>query len=673
MVDASAKEFEKTKRSPADAEGEIKAVRRMLAGQTRQAEFLRSLFEHAPLSYQALDENGHILAVNPKWIQTFRYKPDDIINHPFTELLTPDSRSLFKEQFDCFLRTGEIHDAEFTLLCCDGTTIEVSFCGRQGIIEGEECIRLHCFLIDKTKQKQTESRLRDAKEHLELVLESANLGTWDHNFETNEVIRDERWARMLGYQPDELPSLVSAWQSIIHPDDIERTNRIARRHEAGLTPFFKVEHRMLTKSGEWRWILNFGKIIERDPMGKPIRAVGTHLDITDQKNAEEQQRKVEARLQEAQRVESLSLLAGGVAHDFNNLLQGIMGNASLALLDLPVFSTVRKRIEAIEQAARHATDLTRQMLAYSGKGAFVIQVQDLTGLIEEMLDIIKAAISKKIMLHLDLQNDLPPIEADITQIRQIILNLVANGSEAIGDHPGDIVISTGKTDIGPDGQPSNCPDNDGIFGTHVYFEVSDSGCGMAPETQSRIFDPFYSTKFTGRGLGLAAVMGIVRGHKGCIDVRSTPGEGSSFRVLLPPSDKPIEMIRESCETRFWTCKGTVLVADDEKVVRDVVRQMLERIGFKVVFAKDGHQAVCEYRRLWKKLDLVLLDMKMPRLNGEEALRLIMEINKDAKVIITSGYNEQDSIARLHNPHRSGFIQKPYRFNDFVEIIHTVMS
>lgn len=270
--------------------------------------------------------------------------------------------------------------------------------------------------------------------------------------------------------------------------------------------------------------------VVRQESGRPIGMSAVVRDITERKNLEKQ-------LQQTQKLESLGVLAGGIAHDFNNILTGILGNAELALLELSPASSVREYLENTRKATIRAADLCKHMLAYSGKGRFLIQVLDLSQLIEEMTHLLRISISKTVMLNYNLYPELPAIEADASQMRQVIMNLITNASEAIGDKSGVITITTGVMECEAQYLAETFLDDGLKQGIYVYLEVTDTGCGMDEEAQSKIFDPFYTTKFTGRGLGLAAVLGIVRGHKGAIKVYSKRGEGTTFKILLPCSDK----------------------------------------------------------------------------------------------------------------------------------------
>lgn len=376
--------------------------------------------------------------------------------------------------------------------------------------------------------------------------------------------------------------------------------------------------------------------------------------------AEEDRKRMEGQILQAQKLESLGILAGGIAHDFNNLLMGILGNAELARDEIPSSSPAGYHLQEIETASKRAAELCRQMLAYSGKGKFVIEKIDLGNLVREMAHLMEVSISKKIVLKYRFAENLPIFEGDASQIRQIVMNLIVNASEAIGDRSGVIAVSTGAM-AAKAGELEAFQLGDPLKpGFYVYLEVSDTGCGMDSATLTRVFDPFFTTKFTGRGLGLAAVQGIVRGHRGGIRIVSEPSRGTSFRIVFPCSDAE-DSGRE--EDRFsspsWRGRGTVLLADDEETVRAVGQIMLQKAGFEVIIASNGREAVEALRRSPDGFCCIILDLTMPVMSGLEALSAIREIASSIPVLISSGYEEQELGNRMETGDIAGFLQKPY--------------
>ncbi|MBV1961771.1 MAG: response regulator, partial [Immundisolibacteraceae bacterium] len=396
-------------------------------------------------------------------------------------------------------------------------------------------------------------------------------------------------------------------------------------------------------------------------------------DLTERNQRERMQREMASRVQQSQKLESLGVLAGGIAHDFNNLLTSMLGNANLAATALGRGHAAIRNLENIEAAAVRAGELCGQMLTYAGQGRFALEPTDLNHLVDEMTRLLELTVSKKAVVKYHLETNLPPAIADPAQVRQALMNMVLNASEAIGDTSGLITINTGmmraqtsylqETYLSPD-----LPEGD-----YLYLEVNDNGGGMTPEIKARIFDPFFSTKFTGRGLGLAAVLGIVRSHDGALKVYSEPGRGTTFKLLLPlASDVETEPAgAEISELSALT--GLVLIADDEESVAAVTAQMVEAIGLQAVIATNGRECLDLFVSNPRSFDLVLLDLMMPEMNGEETFRELRAVDPAAKVILTSGFNEQDAAHRFSGKGLAGFLQKPYHLSELKQILELVLS
>ena len=381
------------------------------------------------------------------------------------------------------------------------------------------------FTVELAERRRAEHALRQSEQRLSLALKGADLGLWDWEIPGGRITYDERCAAMLGFAPGELEGTAEAREAMIHPDDCRRTRAALQAHLDGGAPFYQSEHRRRSATGGWVWILDRGAVFERDEKGVAVRMAGTHLDLTDRKRAEEERRSLESKVQQAQKIESLGMLAGGIAHDFNNILTAIIGHADLALSDLPAGVPARDNLVQISRASRRLADLSGQMLAFSGRLPFAAETVNLARLVSDMSARLEGSLPAKVSLRLELDDALPGVQADPAQVRRIVTNLVINASEAMEEAGGTIRIRTGTlfADRLPDvGQwAADTP----WAPLYVFLEVSDDGRGMSPETQSKIFDPFFTTKFTGRGLGMAEVLGVVRGHRGGITVRSAPGQG----------------------------------------------------------------------------------------------------------------------------------------------------
>jgi CheY-like chemotaxis protein len=351
----------------------------------------------------------------------------------------------------------------------------------------------------------------------------------------------------------------------------------------------------------------------------------------------------------------------------------MLGYADLALTDMSPSSPAREHLEQIVLCARRAAELTRQMLAYSGKGRFVVQPVNLSEVIEDMAHLLEVSVSKRCVLRYRFALNLPQVEVDVSQIRQVAMNLIVNGSEAIGDRSGVIAVGTGVMDCDRSYLAESYLDENLPEGQYVYLEVADSGAGMTEETRRKIFDPFFTTKFTGRGLGLAAVLGIVRGHRGAIKVYSEPGRGTTFKVLFPIASKSGANREVRPEPPVWRSQGMILVVDDEDTVRSMAGSMLRRMGFSVLFASTGLEAVDVFRSRAEEIRLVVLDLTMPQMDGEAAFRELRRIRPNVRVILSSGYNEQDVTNRFAGKGLAGFIQKPYRLDELQTIVRRVLE
>ena len=511
-----------------------------------------------------------------------------------------------------------------------------------------------------TELKRVERALRESEQRFRALIENSGDGF---------VLLDARGRMLfsgppvLGYDSHEFRG--RSMLELLHPE--ERVTVLAgfaafiRRPGKTITNEYRVRHR----DGSWRWIEAVAKNLLRDPVIGGI--VVNYRDVTDRKRLEEQ-------LRQAQKLESIGVLAGGVAHDFNNLLTGMLGNASLALDLLPVGHAGRTHVEEVIKAAESAAHLTRQLLAYSGKGRFIVQPIDLSALTREMSTLVRSSIPKTVALHLDLAADLPAVEGDPGQLRQVVMNLVINAAEAIPeDRNGSVMVATRTQSVAGESLHDTFLGTAIQPGAHVVLTVHDTGCGMDRETISKIFDPFFTTKFSGRGLGLSAVMGIVRGHKGALKVSSEPGHGTTFEVWLPASARPAARSAAHSARTDLRGTGTILIADDEPVVRRAAQSALERHGYRVLLATNGQEAVDLLLDQENKVSLVLLDLTMPILGGEEALRELRRVRPDIKIVLSSGFNEAEAIQRFAGKRLSGFIQKPYTAAQLAEKLKTVLE
>ncbi len=374
--------------------------------------------------------------------------------------------------------------------------------------------------------------VRRGEERLALVLEGSSDGFWDWDLATRELVVGERGAALLGRRTGDLPPRARAWRAVVHPDDLPALAEALRRVFAGEEPALHREVRMRHADGTWRWLELRGKVVARRPDGLPARAAGTLRDVTGRHRAEQERRELEVRVQQAQKLKSLGLLAGGVAHDFSNLLTVVRGNLDEALRELPD-GEPREAVGQARAASQRAVELTAQLLAYAGRGETPVQPLHLSRLAAEMAMLVRSSLPRRCHLVFDCPEDLPLVEANATQLRQVVMNLLLNAAQAMGEREGAITVRT-SLGVYDRAALARSPVGEGLpEGRYLALEVADQGQGMTPETRARVFDPFFTTKADGRGLGLSVVLGVVQAHRGALTVESEPGVGTTFRILLP--------------------------------------------------------------------------------------------------------------------------------------------
>ncbi len=474
-------------------------------------------------------------------------------------------------------------------------------------------------------------------------------------------------ATLLAYSPRELVGRDIT--ELVHDEDIAAVRR-ARDEIMRSEGAVRLTSRVRRGDGAWVWTEAAARAVVDPATGRAQEIVLVVRDVSDRKRAEEENARLVAQMLHAQKLESLGLLAGGIAHDFNNLLTCVLGNAELGHAGLPPDSPVHDRLAQIETAARRAAEMAGQMLAYSGQGRLTVRRMDISATVREMASLLRSSIRKTSVLDLRLADGIPAIEADASQLQQVVLNLITNAAEAIAGQPGTITLRTARVEadrtlLDRFQMAENLPE-----GSYVGLDVTDTGCGMTGETLSRMFDPYFTTKFTGRGLGLAAVLGIVRGHRGALRVVSAPGEGTSFTVLFPAAGPPAPAAdpKRGYDVDRRALSGAVLVVDDEDSVREVAASMLRELGLSVVTARDGLEAVEAFRARPDSIRLVLLDVTMPRMGGEDAFREIRRIRGDVPVILSSGYALHAQQNRLAEIGASKFIQKPYAMAELADAV-----
>jgi PAS domain S-box-containing protein len=524
--------------------------------------------------------------------------------------------------------------------------------------------------VDVSARLRAEAELRRSEERFRMLVESSP----DHIL---VVDRDGR----IGFLNRVAPSF--AMHEVVGRTcfELSRPEDHAALH-AALEAIFEAGK----PSTSWEGSDTRGRIYEcsmiplRDPDGSVTQAMMITTDVTERRRSEEERRHLDRSLMQAQRLGSLSLFAGGVAHDFNNMLVGIRGNIELALQRLGPSSPARQVLDDARRATHHASELTSQLLAYSGRREHAAEPVDLNALTEEMTQLLRATTANRAAVKLELAPELPTAEGDATQVRQVLMNLLTNATESLGGEPGAVTVRTSVAGAEDVRAWSNAlAPGEPVAARYVVLEVHDDGCGMDAETRARVFDPFFTTKVTGRGLGLAAALGIVRGHRGAIGVESAPGAGSTFRVAVPARDAAPPTAPAAAPAAAHAPRPAapipaaerplVLVVDDEKHVRSVARIALEEGGFRVLTAEDGRGALDLFTANAPAVRAVVLDLLMPDMGGAEALLALRQIREDVPVILSSGFGEDTATQRLEG--LAGFLRKPYHLDELVALVQRV--
>lgn len=624
----------------------------------------RALIENALDLIAILNHEGVIRYISPSAERVLGYRPEDLIGRYGFALIHPDDLPQVLDIFRQGLREpAQPRWAEYRFRHSDGSWRFLESHGRN-LLDEEGIGGVVINSRDVTERKLAEERLVRSERQLAAAQALAHIGSWEWELDGDHLSCSDELYRIFGWQAGATITY-DGWLAATHADDREATRASIDDARLRRAPFH-FSQRIVLPDESVRTLASSGGVV-LDHLGQCVRMFCASQDITEQKQLETQ-------LQHAQKLETLGVLAGGIAHDFNNLLMVILGNAELAGLQVGEGSPARESISQIETASVRAAELCKQMLAYSGKGKFVIRPLDLSKLVREMAELLEIAVAKKGSLDYELADDLPAIDADAAQIQQVVMNMITNAADSLGGPDGRVSIRSGV--LAADNEllaQAYC--EPGLpEGLYAFLEVADNGCGMDEETQARIFDPFFTTKFTGRGLGMAAVLGIIRGHRGAISVASEVGRGTNIRVLLPPSvQAPRGFGKEPPALGAQRGSGTLLVVDDEEMVVGVAKAILENAGFQVLTAGDGHEALRVYADCQGAIDLVLMDMTMPRMNGEEAFARLREIDPQARVVMASGYSEQDATNHVVSRNLAGFIQKPYRAGELVTKIRGLLE
>ncbi len=613
-----------------------------------------------------VDMDFNTTYVSPSIENLLGFTPEERINQSPEDMITPESlksirKQLKKEYIKERLRSKD-QVRSITVMTeyyrKDGGTLWLENHVRWIYNEKGKITGIHGVSRDISKHRQAEEALRESEEHLKLALKGGDLGTWDWDIKTGRVEFNERWAEMKGFSIDEIEPNLSTWKKLVHSDDLPWIYEILNKHLEGKTDFYEAEFRMKHKSDGWIWILDRGKVIERDKKGNPLRVCGTNLDITDRKRVEEEKEKLKEELVQAQKMESVGQLAGGVAHDFNNMLCVILGNVEMLQEELPPDSSIQPGLKEIQKAALHSAEIVHQLLTFARKQTISPRVLDLNSTIETMLKMLRRLIGEGIKLSWHSGRDLWSVRVDPSQIEQILANLCVNAQDAIAG-VGNLIIETDNAYF----DENFCSDNhDFMPGEYVMMSISDDGCGMDKETIKNIFDPFFTTKEVGKGtgLGLSTVYGIVKQNNGFVNVYSELGYGTCIKVYLPRHTVRITSAPQK-ESREPAVRGseTILLVEDEPSILAITATMLERMGYTVLSTNIPGEAILLAREHAGNIHLLITDVVMPEMNGLDLAGKLISIYPDIRRLFMSGYTVNVITSRGVLDEGMHFIQKPF--------------
>jgi PAS domain S-box-containing protein len=607
----------------------------------------------------------HNAYVNRRCVEVTGYEVEELCapTFDFFSLVAPEDRGWVAKKLAGHREGQEIEPYGYRLVTRDGRQIEVINSTRLIDYHGEPAIL--GVITDISQVKAAQRALSLSEEHHRTLMELMPDGIAITDLAGRLRMGNRRLAEMLGYgSVEELRESPAPPIERVSPD--QREQALQAEELAGRGGVAFAEATLLRRDGT-PITMEIAHAVLTGEDGRPEGFIRVLRDITLRRQAEE----LERHMLQAQKLESLGLLAGGIAHDFNNLLMGVLGNASLALRLLPDDARARRCVQQIDDAAARAAKLTRQMLAYAGKSKLDVQPLDLSRVVQEMGELLKVSLPKKVSLEYQLEEPGPVVNGDAAQLHQVMMNLIINAGEAIGDTAGRVAVHCESRTATDDTLAQAVVGRDLLCRDFASLEVADSGCGMDAETRSRMFDPFYTTKATGRGLGLAAVVGVVRSHGGAMLVESAPGEGTSVRVLLPLAGEAPAQVSAPPPPRAYQGHGTIVVVDDESVSLEVTHRMLRRLGFDVIPVSGGREALALLQEEGAAIDAVVLDMTMPDLSGEETLEELRRLKPELPVLLYSGYSAQEAAGLCRGP--TTFLQKPFRLESLGNALRELLG
>jgi PAS domain S-box-containing protein len=651
----------------------IKLTERALRESESKLRLLANNLSDMVLAY---DMNRRLVFINPAIERMTGYTREELQNANFICWIHPDDQPRMRGYWDKLFLGSSYSNEEYRSIAKDGRLKWISAtwtpiydeAGRQVGVEGCERDITERKLAERALKEseqrlQHEAALRTSEERFRIIADTAPVMIWSAGRDKVLAFFNKTWLDFVGRTMEQ--ELNNGWIESVHPDDLESCFS-KYSHAFDARESFHIEVRLRRRDGEYRRVLCSG-VPRYEPNGDFAGYIGSDVDITDLRRTQEEEFK-------RQKHESLNVLTGGIAHDFNNLMGSVLLDAEMAEQNLAAGEMPVEQIQRIKTVALRAAEIVRELMVYSGQEDAELGPVDLSLLVREMLALLKVSISKNAVLDTHFEQDLPAVRGNAAQLRQVVMNLVINASEAIADKNGMIQVSTS---LGADPKQNLAKGGvTAIANTSVKLEVSDTGCGMTEEQTSRIFEPFYTTKFAGRGLGLAAVLGIIRGHGGTIEVESAPGRGSRFTVLLPCASQTVRSRNEAAilaSKSDATHAGTILVVDDEETLRLAIATMLRKNGFAVIEAADGEESIELLRAHGTQVELILLDVTLPGLSGPELLARLRSIQPNVTVIITTAYSKECATEMMRGQPNCLFLRKPYPFKELMSLLRTAFG
>lgn len=638
---------------------------------------LRQLYNQAPLPYQSMDKNGILLEVNQAWLDSLGYSKSEVIGKNFGDFLHPDWQDHFKENFPKFKTLGEVLGAEYEILKKDGSTLLVSCHGKISRDPQGRFKQTHCIFHDISRFKCTEEALQQSEARYRRITEGLVDYQYTVRMENGRAVETQQSPTCLavtGYTAEEFAADPYLWIHMVAIEDRERVRTHVQQILKGedVPP---IEHHIHRKDGALRLVRDT-TILQKDAQGNLLSYDGVINDITEYQLAEEEKAKLKEQKQQIQKAESLSRMAGAIAHHFNNHLQAVMGNLELALDEIPMTSPSMHHLDSALRAANKAAAVSRLMLTYLGQTTGSHETLDFSEVCRASLPMFQAALPHNVLLKTDFPVPGPVINANEIQLQQVLTNLITNAWEAMGTNRG--VVRLRVNTVSPKGISKERrfpldwqPKNQG----YACLEIADTGCGIAAADIEKIFDPFYSSKFTGRGLGLSVVLGIIRTHGGAITVESEPNQGTVFRVYMPLAAEEVSLrLEKTVNIPAIPGGGTVLLVEDDDMVLQTTKTMIEtKLGFAVVTARDGSGALEIFRKHKETIRCVVCDLTMPGMDGWETLTALRQIAPGIPFVLASGYDKAQVLAGVHPQWPQAFLSKPYGVENLREAIGQALA